>query len=326
VFIGQAADMAVPPVRDPRSGRVRQDWLVPETDPASAGALALALRLKGRHPSTQVTAVHLGGPGAESWLRCFLAQGVNRAVRIWDDTVAGARAGGKAVIAAACAEVLGFELILAGTVGVINAAGQFGSLLASHLSLPCVTQVLEVQVGSDSGELEAERVLAGGFRERVAVKLPAVLTVLPEAGREEGETGLGDDGRVGLAGSAGARLAAQAADIPVWSLADLGVPEAWVRRADKRLKYGQPRPVRPRFRPLAAPDPSLPAFDRILKLLEGRVERREGRLVRGSPEDIAQEIFQVLLAEGWLDHLRSSGADTGQSVSEGLTGHPPPGT
>ena len=92
--------------------------------------------------------------------------------------------------------------------------------------------------------------------------------------------------------------------IPVWDLADLGVPLALLRRAEGALHAGPPRPARPRRHPLAAPDSALPAFDRILKLVEGSVKRREGRVVRQGPDETVEEIFQALKAEGWLDHLR----------------------
>lgn len=298
MFAGRGADVRVPPVLDPRSGRVRQDWLVSEVDPASAGAIALALRVKLLVGAGEVTVVHLGEGSADPWLRSLLARGVDRVVRVWDEEVAGARAAGKALIAAAAAEVLGFDLVLAGTKGVVNGAGQFGRRLAFHLSLPCVTQAVSVFPGEGIGHLEIERALEGGFRERVAAKLPLALTVTPEAG-ESDETGSGPVPARKL-------LAAAGAPLPVWTLADLGVPRARIQEADGGLEYREPRPVRPRFWPLAAPDPALPAFERILKLLEGRVARREGRVVGGSPGEIAEEIFRVLLAEGWLDHLRDS--------------------
>ena len=104
---------------------------------------------------------------------------------------------------------------------------------------------------------------------------------------------------------AGALLAAQGAEIPVWDLADLGVPPDRVRRADQTLRYDRPRPVRPRLRPIAAPDSALPAFDRILKLVQGSVQRREGRVVQKPAEEIVEEVFRTLKDEGWLDHLRS---------------------
>ena len=39
VLLEVGADVRIPPELDPRSGRVREEWLVRELDPASARAL-----------------------------------------------------------------------------------------------------------------------------------------------------------------------------------------------------------------------------------------------------------------------------------------------
>jgi len=308
VLLGIGADVRVSVERDPRSGRVRAERLVREIDPDCGRALDLALRLKCAHPGTELTALHFGPPSGESRLRHALAQGVDRAVRIWDEEVTGARAGGKAVILAAAAEAAGFDLILAGATGVVEAGGQLGVLVAAHLGVPCVTQVVDMAAaeGPDASagrqSLEMMRGLDRGFRERVLVSLPVVATV-SSLGAAPVTTAKTLD-TTHTAVTARALLAVQDQEIATWDLADLGVPLDGVRRADGSLVYGRPRPRRPRLRPLAAPDPALPAFDRILKLIEGSVKRREGRVVRRSADAIVDEIFRLLHDEGWLDHLR----------------------
>ena len=64
VFLDVAADVRIPPERDPRSGRVREEWLIAEVDPASARALDVALALVADRPNGQLTAIHLGPPEA----------------------------------------------------------------------------------------------------------------------------------------------------------------------------------------------------------------------------------------------------------------------
>ena len=93
-------------------------------------------------------------------------------------------------------------------------------------------------------------------------------------------------------------MRAETREVPVWDLADLGVPLAQLRRAGEALLAGPPRPARPRLHPIAAPDSALPAFDRILKLVEGSVKRREGRVVRQGPDETVEEIFQALQGGG----------------------------
>ena len=76
VFLDVAADVRIPPERDPRSGRVREEWLVPEVDPAGARALDLALALVADRPNGQLTVIHLGPPEHDSFLRQALARGL----------------------------------------------------------------------------------------------------------------------------------------------------------------------------------------------------------------------------------------------------------
>ena len=317
VFLGAGVDVRVAPQRDPRSGRVREEWLVREVDPASARALDVALALKGllkNEPSpsepdraasvaTEVTVIHLGPESGELWLQQALARGCDRAIRVWDEEAAELHAAGTAVVLTAAAQAAGFDLALTGTEGVVDSGGQLGQLLAARLGLPCVTQALEIRALGRGVAVEVMRGLDGGYRERVQASLPLAVTVAPSAYGAEDATVI----------PARALLAAQQCDLPVWNLADLGVPLDEVRRAEATLACGPSRPRRPLLKPMAAPDPTLPAFDRILKRIEGTVKRREGRVVRDSPEAVAEQIFATLRDEGWLDHLRPS-AKSGASV------------
>ena len=49
---------------------------------------------------------------------------------------------------------------------------------------------------------------------------------------------------------------------------------------------------------MVTPDSSLPAFDRILKLLEGGITRRQGKMLAGSPAEMADRLYELLLDEG----------------------------
>jgi electron transfer flavoprotein beta subunit len=300
VFLDVAADVRIPPERDPRSGRVREDRLVWEVDPGGARALDLALALASHRPDEHVTVIHLGPPEHDVFLRQALARGCDRAMRIWDDEAAEARTVGKALILAAAALAVGFDLILTGDRGVMGAGGQVGVLAAAHLGVACVTEVGTATLSTDSRELEATRELERGFREKVEARLPAVITVA---------TGGVADGAVPPTVPARALLSALEEDIAVWTLADLGVAPGAAHQADRPLECGPARPRRPRLHPLAPPDPTLPAFDRILALVRGSVQTREGRLVKRPADEVAQEVFEILRDEGWLDHLRPGNGD-----------------
>jgi hypothetical protein len=141
--------------------------------------------------------------------------------------------------------------------------------------------------------MEIDRSLDQGFRERAEASQPLVATVA--VGGPPADAPPPDIASL---------LAAQDREIIVWNLADLGVPREKVLRADRALRASRPRPRRPRLRRLAAPDPALPAFDRILELVRGSVQTRQGRVVQESADATVEEIFTVLKDEGWLDHLR----------------------
>jgi electron transfer flavoprotein beta subunit len=305
VLLEVGADVRVPPDLEPRSGRIRADWMVRELDPACERALDVALKLKAEGPDVEVTALHLGPAGHERWLRLALQRGADDAIRVWSEELGGTGAAGKAVVLAAAAQAAGFDLVLAGATGVLGGSGQLGVLVAERLGVTCVTQAVGIDVvaRAEEGCAEIVRGRDRGLRERVAARLPLVATV--SAGPSPHE-------EAPASASAFARLRARSREVPVWDLADLGVPLAQVRHAGDALRPGPPRPARPRLHGVAAPDSSLPAFERILKLVEGSVQRREGRVVRHSDDETAEAIFDVLRAEGWLDHLRSG--DAGQDA------------
>lgn len=296
VFLDVATDVRIPPKRDPRSGRVREECLVAEIDPAGVRALDLALAVAADRPGGHVTVIHLGRPEHDGFLRQALARGCHRAIRIWDEEAAEARTAGKALVLAAAARAVGYDLVVTGDRGVISAGGQLGVLVAGHLGVPCITEVGAAALSADSRDLRATRELERGFREKVEAALPAVITASGAAAAPEG-AGPPDI-------SAHALLAALEQEIAQWTLADLGVVSGAVREADRPLEYGLAQPRHPRLHPAAPPDPTLPAFDRILGLVSGSVKHREGRVVRRPAAEVAQEVFEVLRDEGWLDHLR----------------------
>jgi electron transfer flavoprotein beta subunit len=300
VFLDVAADVRIPPERDPRSGRVREDRLVPEVDPAGARALDLALALASDRPNGHITVIHLGPPEHETFLRRSLARGCHRAIRVWDEEVAEARTSGKALVLAAAAQAAGYDLVLTGSRGVVQAGGQLGVLVAAHLGMPCVTEVGVATLSADSHHLQATRGLERGFREKVEAALPAVITV--------SGAGAAAEGAAPPDISALALLGALQHDMTEWTLADLGVVPGAAREADRPLECGPAQPRRPRLHPVAPPDPTLPAFDRILALVGGSVKHREGRVIRRPAAEVAQEVFEVLRDEGWLDHLRPGSA------------------
>jgi hypothetical protein len=139
--------------------------------------------------------------------------------------------------------------------------------------------------------ITALRTLSKGYRETVESALPLVIAV---------EAGESDDDYASLP----RLLSAYERDIPRWGLAEIGIPADVVREKNGLLSVGSLRFPRPRLKTFPAPDSGLPAFERIKKLLEGRIKLRAGKVIRDDEDGLTEEIFQVFLNEGWLDHLR----------------------
>ena len=172
--------------------------------------------------------------------------------------------------------------------------------LAAHLGVPCVTQACAIEPAGEAGPGRARDHARARRRVPRARRRHA-------ARRRDGRPG-------GRAAGARCRVARSA------PLADGGDPRLGPRTARRAARAS----CRPRHGPLragdaaraapaaasriAAPDQSAPAFDRILQLVAGTVQRRAGQVVHGTPDEIAAEIVATLSREGWLDHLRADAA------------------
>jgi electron transfer flavoprotein beta subunit len=302
VFIKEVEDIKVPLEHDESTGRLKTDWNVPMFNPEDGAAVEAALRMKERLPETHITLIHLGPVPGERFIREGLALGCNEGFRIWDEACPGGsvsgdldklHAQGKALIFARVAKILSFDLIFTGTKSQDTGSGQLGVLLASALQVPCATRVIALRNGRD-GKIAATRILAQGYQEHVECPTPLVVTWAAEE----------EPNRYA---SFPALLDATEKEIPCLDLTDIGLPGQSIQQVDSCLAFGPLHFPESRLKPVPAPDSSLPAFERREKLREGSMAKREGRIVRGEENSVVEEIFQTLLREGWLDHLRKRG-------------------
>ena len=77
----------------------------------------------------------------------------------------------------AVAKKIPYDLILTGIMSVDMMAGQTGPMLAKIMGLPCATGVVKTSLPSSANMIEVERELENGFRDCLAIRLPAVLTI-----------------------------------------------------------------------------------------------------------------------------------------------------
>ena len=145
------------------------DYALNEWD---ACAVEAALTLRDDAGSGEVMAVTAGDGEADKVVQRALAMGADRGVRVdlvTQDPLAAARA----LAAVATAEAP--DLVLCGVQSADLANGAVGAALAGLLSLPFAG--VAVAIARDGAGLTVERELEGGLRERLAVQLPAVVSV-----------------------------------------------------------------------------------------------------------------------------------------------------
>ncbi|MBU1273876.1 MAG: electron transfer flavoprotein subunit beta/FixA family protein [Proteobacteria bacterium] len=138
-------------------------------------ALEEALRLKDRLPRTNLTVLSVGPPPVVDVLRRALGMGADRAVHILAPDQPPPRPATLAAWIAAWAQGQNFDLILTGVMSEDAMQGAVGPMLAAHLGWPPVTSVVSLKV--DGHALAVEREMEGGRRQRLALPLPALLTV-----------------------------------------------------------------------------------------------------------------------------------------------------
>jgi len=134
-------------------------------------AVEAALRL-GEAAGGETVAVTVGDDEADKVVQRALAMGVDRGIRVdlvTQDPLAVARA------LQAVAGPESPDLVLCGVQSADLANGAVGAALAGLLELPFVG--VAVAIERDGDALQVERELEGGLRERVAVRLPAVVSV-----------------------------------------------------------------------------------------------------------------------------------------------------
>lgn len=177
-------------------------------------ALEAALQLREQTGDGEVLVLTVGDEDSEEVLLACLAKGADRAVRIWDDDLAGAD---PLLVARALASALEREdadLVLCGVQSSDSVNGATGAALSAYLDLPRVAVVRALDYDAAAGAFTVERELEGGTVELLRIHTPALVTI---------QTGINQPRYANL------RAIKQARDKPmeVHGLADLGLgPEA----------------------------------------------------------------------------------------------------
>ena len=189
-------------------------------------ALETAVRLKDADESVKICVVTIGGDKAKDVLKSCISVGADKAYHVNDaafediDSLATACVLSLAVKKIEELEGAAFDIVFLGRQANDTDAGQVGAQLAEYLGYPQLTYAREASIVD--GKARATRETEDGFVV-VDVELPAVVTV----------TKTEYDLRFA---SVKSKMAANRAEIPILSAADLGADAASVPAAAKTVK------------------------------------------------------------------------------------------
>lgn len=271
-----------PPARvTTRGAAISERGLRRIPNPADLAALEEALCLKDALGAT-VTVLAIGPDRLDDTLRLAFSMGADRAVRFWDHGLEGGDSVADARVLARIVTILSPTLLFTGNRLTDRGDDSVPALAAAATAMPCIAA--SVSIVPKDNRVEVQRASDRGARQIVNATLPC--TVLFE------------EVRTPRYPSVNALTAALSAGIEKWDLATLGLPfweigatGAYLSAAD----YGVPRPDPTR---VVTPDPSLPAFERILSLLSGGIKARSGKLNLLSADDTASALLRIFREEG----------------------------
>jgi electron transfer flavoprotein beta subunit len=165
-----------------------------------------------------VTALCIGPESAREALKHALAMGADEAILVWDPALSELDTAGAARVLAAAIQKIGADMVVFGRQTLDNGAGITPAQTARVLGWPMLG--LAGQIKAQDGTVKVDRVIEEG-RQTVSAKLPAVVSVVQSIGEPRYPSFMG------------IRKASKA-NIPVWSLGDLGVsaPEPIVKRTE----------------------------------------------------------------------------------------------
>src|SRR3954466_7196557 len=162
---------------NPQTGRLDRGGETRD-NPFDTHAIEAAMELKegkrGEIQVDEIVAVTMGPDPAVKALRKAVSLGADRSIHLSDEALAGSDVNGTGY---ALAQVLAAEspdLVLLGQQSDDGECYTIGAVVADHLAMPSLTQVIKIDV--EDGALKCERQAEYGY-DTVLVQLPAVISV-----------------------------------------------------------------------------------------------------------------------------------------------------
>ena len=157
---------------------VEQEFLVRDLNEWDDFSLEEAVKMKETAATpVEVVAVCVGSEDADEALRKCLAKGADRAIRVWDESVAGSDSIAIARLIAAVARREQPQLLLAGAQASDHAFASTGIAVAALLEWPHAAVITKLDFTPGAGSAILRRELEGGVLHEMQIETPAVLTI-----------------------------------------------------------------------------------------------------------------------------------------------------
>ncbi|MBW8058861.1 MAG: electron transfer flavoprotein subunit beta/FixA family protein [Solirubrobacterales bacterium] len=175
VLVKEVPDAAVQKRIDPDTMRLDRSG-EKNLNPFDTHAIETALQIKegGAIPVEEVVAVTMGPDSAVRALHKAVALGADRSVHLSDDALVGSDVCATGYALAKVLEPESPDLVLLGQQSDDGECYTIGAVVADHLKMPSLTQVVKLDVAD--GKLRCERQAEYGY-DTVEVELPAVISV-----------------------------------------------------------------------------------------------------------------------------------------------------
>ena len=175
VLVKEVPDAAVEKRIDPSTGRIDRSG-EKNLNPFDTHAIEAAMQIKegGAIPVEEVVAVTMGPASAMRALHKAVSLGADRSLHLSDEALAGSDVAATGYALAKTLERESPDLVLLGQQSDDGECYTIGAVVADHLRMPSLTQVIKLDV--HEGKLRCERQAEYGY-DTVDVELPAVISV-----------------------------------------------------------------------------------------------------------------------------------------------------
>jgi len=175
VLVKEVPDAAVTKRIDPSTGRMDRSG-EKNLNPYDTHAIEAAMQIKegGAVQVDEVVAVTMGPETAVRALHKAVSLGADRSVHLTDPSLSGSDVAATGYALAKVLEAESPDLVLLGQQSDDGECYTIGAVVAEHLGMPSLTQVIAMEVGGDG--VKCERQAEYGY-DTVQVDFPAVISV-----------------------------------------------------------------------------------------------------------------------------------------------------